>query len=80
MVESQQAQRFGDWLLQNRKYIRNVQDADDGSYRITPPREALRNLDIDGDSQLVVLPSDVAGQIGTTADPIFEIYEMPLDR
>jgi len=69
------------WLLDNQDYLRSVSRASGaGGYRISLPKTECDDLGIDRSDQLVVLPSDVAGQLGLTSDPVFEVYELPLER
>jgi hypothetical protein len=68
------------WLLQHREYIRSVRDAGDGSYYVTPPKRALAKNDVDDDDDLVMLPADVAGQLGIEKDPLMFVYELPFSE
>ncbi len=68
------------WLLQNRRYIRSVRDSGDGSYSLTPPKGVLDEHGIDDGDDVVILPADLAGQLGIPTDPIMLVYELPLDQ
>lgn len=66
------------WLLNNPKYIRSVSQASGaGGLRISLPKQNCDQQNIDDSNRLVVLPSDLAGQLGMQDDPVFEVYEMP---
>ncbi len=67
------------WLLNNRKYIRQVRDRGDGSFSVAPPKEIFLDEGIDDDDEVVILPADVAGQLGLEVDPVMLVYTLPLD-
>ncbi len=71
---------LGTWLLRNRRFIRSVRDSGDGSYSVTPPKAVLDERGLDDGDDVVMLPADLAGQLGIEKDPIMLVYELPLDQ
>lgn len=78
MSETESVSSVDRWLLNNPQYIRSVSRASGaGGLRISLPKQRCESAGVDDDDRLVVLPSDLAGQLGMHQDPLFEIYLMP---
>lgn len=63
------------------KYVRSISKAGgSGGFAIGLPVDDARENNLDTSNRLLVVPGDLAGQLGIQQDPIFEVYELPLEQ
>lgn len=80
----EEIENIDEWVwddLTQERFVRSIAKAGgSGGFAVGLPIEECREEGLDTSKRVLVVPSDLAGQLGLNQDPLFEIYGLPLER